>query len=265
MPDPNGSIKERCLTYLDRHPNALYEDVKAACFPGMKDDYRFDAIGPRLFEAAATRTCQVLIKDEYLGLEPYQDYVPLEEDFSNLPEVFEILRNPELLGRVADSAHRKLIASKRFSFETFVREILDSIPARADRSPKIFGLIERHFEELRPFAALDKELGSLTAQTTKRAAQRKLRNRPAANLADAIPEPRISAVATLLREDSFPSHPEFAIRSQMLANWSAEHEVDVRRILAGASEATLLSKSLETWGFCECIYDASRGDDRAAD
>jgi hypothetical protein len=249
--DPDGSTKARCLAYLKEHPEAPYDEVKAACFPDTVDTYRFDAISPRLFEAAATRTCQVLIRDDYLGLEPYEDYIPLEEDFSNLAEVFELLRNDDAVVRMTESAHRKLIASDRFGYGNFVREVLDAIPERESADQETFELISQHFKALRPFIALDEALGSLTALTAKRSLVRHLRNEPDMDR----PQPYRSAIASLIECGSFPNYPERAIRYQMLCNWAGEFEKDLRAVLTAVPDVTQRSKALEAWGFCECLFD----------
>ncbi|ODR97405.1 hypothetical protein AUC69_12400 [Methyloceanibacter superfactus] len=258
--DADGSIKERCLAYLEVHPDAAYDAVKANCFPDTPDDYRFDAISPRLFEAAATRTAQVLARDDYLGLVAHEDYIPLEDDFSNLPEVFTALRCTDTLARLTDNAYRKLIASKRFSYESFATEILGSIPQPGHVDQEAPALIAEHFQALRGFTDLDETLGTLTTQTVKRAIQRHLRNEPAMPL-EAQPSPEISATASLVAAEKFLAYPDRAIQFHMLANWARAREpallkLDLDEILIG-HDASLLytSRSLEQWGFCECILD----------
>ncbi len=213
---PDGSTKARCLAYLEAHPDAAYDAVKAHCFPDTPDDYRFDAISPRLFEAAATRTAQVLTRDEYLGLVAHDDYIPLEDDFSNLPEVFTALRCPDTLARLTENAYRKLIASRRFSYENFATEILESVPEPEHIDSDAPALIAEHFNALRAFLQLDKTLGTLTAQTTKRAIQRHLRNEPA----ESVPSPTVSATASLVTSDKFLAYPDRALQFHMLVNWA---------------------------------------------
>jgi hypothetical protein len=249
--DPDGSTKAKCLAYLEEHPNAPYDEVKAACFPDTVDTYRFDAISPRLFEAASTRTCQVLIRDDYLGLEAYEDYIPLEEDFSNLAEVFELLRNDDAVVRMTESAHGKLIASDRFGYGSFVREVLSAIPERDHIDQETFELISQHFKTLRPFTALDEAMGSLTAESAKRSALRHMRNDPDLKR----PQARESAISALIEPKSFPVYFDRAVRYQMLRNWVLQCDGDLDAVVKAASGFPHGSKSLEPWGFCECIFD----------
>lgn len=85
----------------------------------------FDVISPRLFEAAQMGVCQILLEDDYLGMEPWVHYLPLKSDFSNLDEVFERIADLDYCENVAVSAKSYLIESKKFSFETAIAELLN--------------------------------------------------------------------------------------------------------------------------------------------
>jgi hypothetical protein len=51
------------MLIIQRH-SAPFEDVEAACFPGL-DKYAFTGPSPRVFEAAALRTGLILIEGDY--------------------------------------------------------------------------------------------------------------------------------------------------------------------------------------------------------
>jgi hypothetical protein len=124
IPDPDGSIAACTKAYLSRSPDASFEEVEAACFPGLDGRHVFAAVGPRLFDAAAVRTCQILAPDDYLGvLEPWVHYVPLEEDFSNLEEVVEAIRDVGRAQEIADACYEALVASGRFTYARFAEDV----------------------------------------------------------------------------------------------------------------------------------------------
>ncbi len=50
--DPDGIYHDRVRAFLENHPDALFEEVADACFPGEDGRYVFSAISPRLFESA---------------------------------------------------------------------------------------------------------------------------------------------------------------------------------------------------------------------
>jgi hypothetical protein len=81
----------------------------------------YRTIGPRHFEAAAFRICQVLYEGSYSGaMQPWVHYVPLKKDFSNFDEVVATLRDADARKRITTRAYDDLIASGRYSYASFV-------------------------------------------------------------------------------------------------------------------------------------------------
>jgi hypothetical protein len=129
--DWDGSIRKRTERYMAEHPEADFDEVEAACFPGEDGQLDYFAIGPRHIEACATRTCQVLIEGDYQGiLRPWEHYIPVKPDFSNLDEVLDLIRRDELREQLTEAAYRDVIASGRYTYESFVRQVeaVDSGP-----------------------------------------------------------------------------------------------------------------------------------------
>ena len=128
LQDPDGSIRERTERYQAEHPGASFEEIEAACFPGQDGNLDYFAIGPRHIEACATRTCQVLVEGEYSGvLRPHEHYIELKRDYSNLDEVLELVERDEVREEITETAYRDVIASGRYTYESFVREVEDVI------------------------------------------------------------------------------------------------------------------------------------------
>jgi len=123
--DPLGLEYLRVQRHLSRHPGATYDEVAARCFR-RPDGIEMSATSPRLFEAAATGTCQVLPPDDYLGvLEPWVHYLPLERDFSNAPGVLAAMRDHAAAQEMARRAREVLVESGRFSDSALVRAASD--------------------------------------------------------------------------------------------------------------------------------------------
>ena len=132
--DRDGEIQHRVKRYLGENPEAAFEEVEAACFPGQDGRYDFPAISPRLFEVAMARSCQVMIAGDYLGLlKPDEDYIAVAEDFSNLADVIDRLSDWDAAERMIASCHEKLVASDRFRYSRFVAEIMTTIADYAER------------------------------------------------------------------------------------------------------------------------------------
>lgn len=115
--DPIGLLHTKVNSYLVRHPNAKFDEIERKFFLGKDMKYKFSAISPRLFESATAGTCQILQRDDYLGvLQPWRDYLPLEVDFSNTDEIVSSMRDLEKCQEIADNATRNLIESGLFNY-----------------------------------------------------------------------------------------------------------------------------------------------------
>ena len=83
--DPVGTIRRFEAEWRQSRPEATFEEFSTLQEPGW-DDYDFTAISPRLFEAAQTKTAQLLVEGEYDGiLEADRHYFPLRSDLRTCP------------------------------------------------------------------------------------------------------------------------------------------------------------------------------------
>ena len=106
-------VERGVRAYLERHPDASYDDVHRDVLAPYEGNVMMNVISPRVFEAIALRTALVLFPGEYVGiLEPERHYIPLEKDFSNFDEVVERLRDLPALERMADVAFDEIIGSE---------------------------------------------------------------------------------------------------------------------------------------------------------
>ncbi len=122
--DPDGALQEATRRYLADHPGASFEDVEAACFPGLDGGLRYFAISPRHLEACATRTAQVLVEGTYNGiLRPGEHFIELRRDFSNLEDVLDQIERDRERARLTEAAYRDVVASGAYTYERFVREV----------------------------------------------------------------------------------------------------------------------------------------------
>lgn len=119
--DPRGLIHTRVQSCLARHPGASFDEIERKCFKGKDMKHEFTAISPRLFESAMAGTCQILQREDYLGvLEPWRDYIPLESDFSNMDEVIRAMNDLDQCQEIVSNAKRSLIESKMFDYSQLV-------------------------------------------------------------------------------------------------------------------------------------------------
>jgi hypothetical protein len=141
--DFDGAIKERTERYEAEHPDAGFDEIERACFPGEDGSLALFAISPRHLEACATRTCQVLVEGSYNGiLAPGRHYIELRADLSNLDEVLDSLGDEERRRRMVEAAYDDVVASGRYTYRAMVEDVErfalgDAAPGRAtgSRSP----------------------------------------------------------------------------------------------------------------------------------
>jgi hypothetical protein len=124
--DYDGGIHEKTSEYLRQHPEASFEEIEAACFPGLDGTFNLSAISPRHLEACATGTCQILTAGEYNRiLDAGRHYIKLEKDFSNLDEVLQCVADDRMRGDLTERAYEDIVASGKYTYEAFVNFVLE--------------------------------------------------------------------------------------------------------------------------------------------
>jgi hypothetical protein len=113
------------LRYHQEGREPTLEELQAGALGRWDGNIPYRTLGPRHFEAAAFRICQVLFEGEYSGaMAPMVHYVPLAKDFSNFDEVVAIIEDPERRRRITDRAYEDLIASGRYGYAGLI-ELVD--------------------------------------------------------------------------------------------------------------------------------------------
>jgi hypothetical protein len=152
--DKDGSIPARIATFLRKHPKASFDEVEDSCFPGQDGLYEFTAISPRNLECALFGTVQILAPGPYGGfIEPWEDYIPLEPDMSNIVEVAPLLRDHTYLQAMADRCREKILSYQALRYSNHVQDLIEEIRTNtritdAERNNSI-PLIKRYQEEVR--------------------------------------------------------------------------------------------------------------------
>jgi hypothetical protein len=134
--DRDGSLRARVYDYELEHPDATFEEVEAACFPGRDGELALYAVSPRHLEACVSRTCQVLVRGDYNGvLEADRHYLALEPDFSNLDEVLETMRRDDRRAAIADAAFEDVVRGGRWTYRGFVADVEAVAPGGGGAGP----------------------------------------------------------------------------------------------------------------------------------
>lgn len=133
--DHDGSVRQRTEAYLAEHPQACFDEVQQACFPGRDGELNYMAISPKHLESCATKTCQILVEGKYNGiLRPGIHYIELKSDFSNIDQVLRDVKEDRLRSQIVERAYTDIVASGAYTYRSFVHWVLGLVlpdPGRA--------------------------------------------------------------------------------------------------------------------------------------
>ena len=126
--DWDGSLYKQVNSYIKANPTASFNEVEASCIPIGKDgEINVVALSPRHLEACATKTCQVLIEGEYNNvLVPGKHYLCLKKDFSNLEQIFLIIKEDKLRAQIVENAFNDIVLSGKFNYQYLVNYIINN-------------------------------------------------------------------------------------------------------------------------------------------
>jgi hypothetical protein len=140
--------------------------IKLGCEPSYTDflplvaqrdsEISMGQVSPRIFECALMRTPMVLFRGEYSGvIEQGEHYIMLEKDFSNVDSVLDQLKQVDELEAMATRTYDHLIASGKFGYRLFIRNlkeiILEEINRRSTTPRKSDDLHNNKLKEEIPF------------------------------------------------------------------------------------------------------------------
>lgn len=126
--DPHGQINIKVHKFMMRNPKASFEEIEAECFPNLDGEYVFTAISPRNIECAILNTAQILTPGQYSNfIQPWEHYLPIEPDMSNLMEVLPILNNSEHLEKLIKNCKDAILSFSILRYENHVSELLSHI------------------------------------------------------------------------------------------------------------------------------------------
>ncbi|MCI9429417.1 MAG: hypothetical protein HFI94_04675 [Lachnospiraceae bacterium] len=128
--DADGMLKKSIERYILLHPNASFEETKTQLFP-EKEDNLHGMLSPRIFECAINHTCQILVGDNYHGIiEADKDYIMVKQDFSNIDEVIDRMKDIAYCENIAENCYNKLVKSEQYTYRKFAQKVSDDIKDR---------------------------------------------------------------------------------------------------------------------------------------
>ena len=106
----------------------FYREAYDTYLKDFEENVLYAQISPRHFEAAATRTLQILYEGEYSGiLQPHRHFVPLRRDLADLDHAVEIMRDERQRGQITDAAFEEVIGNPIYRYDAFVFQVDEAI------------------------------------------------------------------------------------------------------------------------------------------
>jgi hypothetical protein len=132
--DFTGEIQKQVEQYEGKHPDASYKDIEKILFPGIDGLIDFGQVSPRHFEAACLKTLMILLEGEYCGiLTPWEHYVPLKHDYSNIEEVIAAINNKDLWEYITNKAYDDIASNPSYSYKTFISMVDSEIELASEK------------------------------------------------------------------------------------------------------------------------------------
>lgn len=132
--DLDGDLVERCdaaeRKYGPIREDAEYAEQFLSELADIEGKINYNQISPRHFEAAATRTLQIMYPGDYSGIfTKGRHYVELARDYSNIEQVMELLRDEQRYLQIVDCAYEEIVNNPKYWIETFAKRF-DQLVAR---------------------------------------------------------------------------------------------------------------------------------------
>lgn len=126
--DFDGDVIKKTNRYMKKNKQASFYELYEQVLKPYDGNILYNAISPRVFEAAATKTAMIMFPGYYSGVcEANKHYIVLEKDFSNLDEVLARLRDTDFLQDMVNKTFDDLILSDKYSQHVFSNLIADEL------------------------------------------------------------------------------------------------------------------------------------------
>jgi hypothetical protein len=121
--DFSGEIEKKVEQYQLYHPSVSFETIHDLFLKNYEKKIILNQISPRCFEAIALKTVLILYEGSYSGiLQPWQHYIPLKKDFSNIKTVVKFIKSVDQLQIISDRAYQEIALNPMYSYKNFINK-----------------------------------------------------------------------------------------------------------------------------------------------
>ena len=133
--DLTGKIRLKVDQFMQENPRCDFNEVHKKVLLPHENNIFYRTISPRIFETAAFQVCLILFPGLYSEvLKPNVHFIELEKDFSNISEVLDQMKDPELVRSMVLKTYDDLIASDRYHYRNFIRNFDSTITEEFERN-----------------------------------------------------------------------------------------------------------------------------------
>lgn len=153
--DWDGSLQTALTAALVENPAMTFEQAHSQFLAVHEGVVSMNQVAPKVFEAIALGTPLILYEGHHSGVvQPGEHYLPLKKDLSNIDDVLAAVADDEVLKRLADRAYADVIASGRYSYETFVKNV-DGVIERLSEVADQGGRLKRRLKPMEQLECSD--------------------------------------------------------------------------------------------------------------
>ena len=128
--DCDGAIRAGVLAEQERNPHIGETELYETLVAQHDGRVRMNQISPKIFEAIALKTALILFEGSYSGVLSKDHYIELKKDYSNVDDVLKRVSDVAGLQAMVDRAYADIVATGRYSYEVFVRDVEREIEQR---------------------------------------------------------------------------------------------------------------------------------------
>jgi len=159
--DTRGEFRKCVNQFSLQHPDADFDKTALHCFPELDNKHVFTAISPRNIEAALAETVQIATPGSYSNLmQPYEHFIPLNEDCSNISDVLAMISDEQFVGNIKLQCKEAILAEPRLRRTVIVDEILQYAESVVSKR-NFLGTEQAKVEKL--FSRYQDEIGSISS------------------------------------------------------------------------------------------------------
>ncbi|MBR1156117.1 hypothetical protein [Bradyrhizobium sp. JYMT SZCCT0428] len=136
--DWDNSLTDKIEAFKRDNPSATNDEIYSKIVEPVELPGLMNQISPRVFETIAAGAVLVLFEGNYSGLlKPWEHFIPLKKDGSNLAEVWRLLQDGAYVDELTRRAVQDIIAPKNYDYRSYVTMVDSQLSLEIDRSAAI--------------------------------------------------------------------------------------------------------------------------------